>query len=87
LPYFNSLYILLLLRHSICFILHKVFYTLILLSVIYVRYTTYSICISSNSDESKKLPDDGKPQPKHVGACILNKGMVQFSACVGCFRY
>jgi hypothetical protein len=25
--------------------------------------------------------------PKHVGACILNKGVVQFSACVGCFRY
>jgi hypothetical protein len=38
-----------------------------------------------NSAESKKLPDDGRPLPKHVGACILNKGMVQFSACVGCF--
>jgi hypothetical protein len=85
--HFNSLYIPLLLCHSICFIIHKVFYTLILLSVIYFRYTTYSICISSSSDESKKLPDDGRLLPKHVGACVLNKGLVQFSACVGCFRY
>jgi hypothetical protein len=45
-----------------------------------------SICISGNSDESKKLPDDGRPLPKHVRACILNKGVVKFSACVGCFR-
>jgi hypothetical protein len=36
-------------------------------------YTTYSICISSNSDESEKLPDDGIPLAKHVGARILNK--------------
>jgi hypothetical protein len=55
------------------------------LSVIYFRYTTYSICISSNSDESKKLPDDGRQLSKHVGACILNKGVVQFSAYVGFF--
>jgi hypothetical protein len=26
-----------------------------------ILYTIYSICISSNSDESKKLPDDGRP--------------------------
>jgi hypothetical protein len=32
------------------------------------------------SDESKKLPDDGRLLPKHVGAGILNKGLVQFSA-------
>jgi vacuolar-type H+-ATPase subunit I/STV1 len=44
-----------------------------------ILYITYSICISSNSDESKKLPGDGRPLPKHVGACILNKGVVQFS--------
>jgi hypothetical protein len=69
------------------FIIHKLFYTLILLSDIYFRYTTYSICISGNSDESKKLPDDGRPMPKHVAARILNKGVVQFSACVGCFCY
>jgi hypothetical protein len=58
LPHFNSLYlyIMLLLCHSMCFILHKVFYTLILLSVIYFSYTAYSICISINSDGSKKLP-------------------------------
>jgi hypothetical protein len=40
-----------------------------------------------NSNESKNLPDVGRPLPKHVGACILNKGVVQFSACVGCFYY
>jgi hypothetical protein len=32
--------------------------------------------ITSNSDESKKLSDDDKPQPKHIGVCILNKGVV-----------
>jgi hypothetical protein len=37
--------------------------------------------------ESKKLPGDGRPLLKHVGACILNKGVVKFSACVGCFCY
>jgi hypothetical protein len=78
--HFNSLYIPLLFCHSICLIIHKMFYTLILLSVIYFRYTTYSISISSISDESWKLPDDGRPLPKHVGACIFNKGVVQFSA-------
>jgi hypothetical protein len=26
------------------------------------------------------LPDDGTLLPKHVGASILNKGVVQFSA-------
>jgi hypothetical protein len=40
-----------------------------------------------NSDESKKLPDDGRPLPKHVGVSIFNKGVVKFSACVGCFFY
>jgi hypothetical protein len=66
--HFNSLYIPMLCDHSICFNIHKPFHTLILLSVIYFIYTTYSICISSNSNESKKLPDDGRPLPKHVGA-------------------
>jgi hypothetical protein len=73
-------YILLLLCLSICFILHKMLYTLILLSVTYFRYTTHSICISSNSEGSKKPPDDGGLLPKHVGASILNKGVVQISA-------
>jgi hypothetical protein len=68
LPYFNSLYIVLLLCHSICFILRDTLHILILLSVIYFRYTTHSICISSNSEGSKKLPDDGRLLPKHVGA-------------------
>jgi hypothetical protein len=71
----------------ICFIIHKVSYTLILLPVIYCRYTIYSICISSDSDESKKLPDDGRPLPKHVGASILNKGVVQLNECIDCFCY
>jgi hypothetical protein len=30
-------------------------------------YTTHSICISGNSEGSKKLPDDGRLMPKHVG--------------------
>jgi hypothetical protein len=32
-----------------------------------------------------KLPDVDRPLPEHVGACILNKEVIQFSACVGCF--
>jgi hypothetical protein len=68
LPYFNSLYIMLLLCHSICFTLHDMLYILMLLSVIYFRYTAHSICISSNSEGSKKLPDYGRLLPKHVGA-------------------
>jgi hypothetical protein len=47
-----------------------VFYKLLLLSVIYLRYTTNSICIPSISEGSKKLPDDGRLLPKHVGASI-----------------
>jgi hypothetical protein len=46
---------------------------------------TYTICISSNSDESKKLPDDGILLPKHVGACVLNKGVVNQFHSGGCF--
>jgi hypothetical protein len=30
--------------------------------------------------ESKKFPDDSRPLPKNAAACILNKGVVQFSA-------
>jgi hypothetical protein len=41
--------------------------------------TTHSICISSNSEDSKKLPDDGRLLPKHVGASIHNKRVVQIS--------
>jgi hypothetical protein len=51
----------------------------ILLSVIYFRYTTYSICFSCISEGSKKLPGDGRPLPKHVGTSIWNKGVVQIS--------
>jgi hypothetical protein len=43
-------------------------YILMLLSVIYFRYTTHSHCISSNSEGPKNLPDDGRLLPKHVGA-------------------
>jgi hypothetical protein len=43
-----------------------------------VHYMIYHllICISSNSDGSKKLPNDGRLLPKQVGACILNKGVI-----------
>jgi hypothetical protein len=37
-------------------------------------------CISSNSEGSKKLPDYGRLLPKHVGASISNKEVVQTSA-------
>jgi hypothetical protein len=45
-------------------------YILILLSVIHFRYTTQSICILSNSEGSKMLPDDGRLLPKYVGDSI-----------------
>jgi hypothetical protein len=45
-------------------------YIVIILPVIYFRYTTQSICISSNSEGSKKLFDDGRLLPKHVGAGV-----------------
>jgi hypothetical protein len=87
----NGIYIELLLCHFnlfyitddiICLITHKMFYTQILLSVIYFGYTTYSICISSNSDESKKLPGDGRLLPKHVAVCVLNKGVARIQCIV-----
>jgi hypothetical protein len=42
-------------------------------------------CISSNSEGSKKLPDDGRRLPKHVGASIQNKGVVKSVHIVGHF--
>jgi hypothetical protein len=42
-------------------------------------YTTYLFCISNNSHGSKNLRDDGRLLPKHVGACILNTEVIQFS--------
>jgi hypothetical protein len=42
--------------------------------------TTRSISISGNSEGSKKLPDDGRLLPKHVGGSIWNKGVVQIGA-------
>jgi hypothetical protein len=45
-----------------------------------IWYTSHSICISSNSEGSKKLPDDGRLLPKHVGARTWNKGVVQIRA-------
>jgi hypothetical protein len=58
----------LLLCHSIHFLPHDMLYILILFYVSYFRYTTHSICISSNSEGSKTLSDDGRLLPKHVGA-------------------
>jgi hypothetical protein len=69
LPHFNS-YILFLLCHSVCFILHKMLYTLIILSLIHFRYTTHSICVKNISEGSTKIPDDGRLLSKHVGASI-----------------
>jgi hypothetical protein len=49
--------------------LHLICYTYwCFLSVIYFRYTTHSIYISSRSEGSKMLPDDGRLLLKHVGA-------------------
>jgi hypothetical protein len=49
------------------------------IAAIWFNNTTYSICISSNSDGSKKLPDDGRLLQKHVGASTYNR-VVQISA-------
>jgi hypothetical protein len=48
---------------------------------------THFICISSNSEGSKKLPDDGRLLLKHVGASIWNKGVVQSVHIVGHYYY
>jgi hypothetical protein len=52
------------------FYIYNIIYIFIYLFYIYILYTTYSICISSNSDGSKKLPDDGRLLPKHAGASV-----------------
>jgi hypothetical protein len=52
-----------------------------------IRYTTHSICISNNSEGSKKLPDNGTLLSIHAGASILNKGMVKSVHIVGHFYY
>jgi hypothetical protein len=41
------------------------------------QVTSHLICISSNSQGAKKLPDDGRLLLKHVGASVWNKGVVQ----------
>jgi hypothetical protein len=50
---------------------------------IYLRYTIHSIYTSSNSEGSKKLPDDGRLLPKYVEANTYNKGAVQSVYTVG----
>jgi hypothetical protein len=50
-----------------------------------IWYTTHSMCNSGNSEGSKKLPDDGRLLPKHVGASLKNKGAVQSVHIVGYF--
>jgi hypothetical protein len=37
---------------------------------------TIEILLLSNSRGHKKLPEDGTWMPKHVEACVLNKGMI-----------
>jgi hypothetical protein len=44
-----------------------------------ISNTPNSICISSNSEGSKKHHDDGRLLPKHVGANTYSKGMVKKS--------
>jgi hypothetical protein len=56
-------------------------------SAIYFRYTTHSICISSNSERSKKRPDDGRLLPKHAEASIWNKEVVKSVHIIGYFDY
>jgi hypothetical protein len=46
-----------------------------------------TICIPSNSEGSKKLPDDGRVLPKHVGASIWNKGAIQSVHILGHLYY
>jgi hypothetical protein len=48
---------------------------------------THSICISSNSEGSKKLPGDGRLLPKEVGASIWNKEVIQSVHIVGHYYY
>jgi hypothetical protein len=43
--------------------------------------------ISSNSDGSKKLPDDGRLLPKHVGAIVRIKEWYKSVLIVGHFYY
>jgi hypothetical protein len=40
---------------------------------------------SSNSEGSKKLPDEGRLPPKRVGASVWNKGVVKSVHVVGHF--
>jgi hypothetical protein len=50
-------------------------------------YFTHSICISSNSEGSMKLPDDGRLLSKYVGASIENKEWYNSLHNVGHFYY
>jgi hypothetical protein len=42
--------------------------------------TCYRDVVENNQHYALKLPDEARLLPKHVGASILNKGVVQFSA-------
>jgi hypothetical protein len=53
---------------SVCVFERKL--TGVLLTVMYFRYSSYLICISDTSGGSKKLSDDGRLLPKHVGSSI-----------------
>jgi hypothetical protein len=67
---FHSLYIILLLRHSICFtrILYDMLHILIRYLLYILDVPILNLYFSSNSGGSNKLPDDGRLLPKHVGA-------------------
>jgi hypothetical protein len=40
----------------------------------YLKAETF--LLSNNSRGHKKLPQDGTWMPKHVGACVSNKGVI-----------
>jgi hypothetical protein len=52
------------LLYSTLYFIHIDFF----LSAIYFRYTTHSICISTNLGGSKRPSDDDRLLPKHVGS-------------------
>ena len=53
-----------LLRHSTCFILHDMLYTLILYLLYILDIPPIRFLFQVTQED--KLPDDGKPLPKHV---------------------
>jgi hypothetical protein len=70
LPHFNSLHTLLLLCHSICFMLHKMLDTLILYLLYVLDIPPIRFVFQVTQKDLRSSPDDGRLLPKHVGASI-----------------